>query len=282
MFDIPNALRFEEGSGGLMRAAIATPLAEAEVYLHGAHVTAWTPRGQRPVLFVSSRSLFAPGKAIRGGVPICFPWFGPRGEGREGPLHGFARIQEWTVESTKLHDDGRVEIVLVLAPEGFHLRYRVLVGGTLEMQLEVRNDSAAAVTFEEALHSYFAVGDIRQVSVSGLAGTTYIDKTDGFRRKQLGDAPLGIGKETDQVHLGTTAACVIEDAEWKRRITIEKSGSGCTVVWNPWIEKAAAMADLATEDWRGMVCVETANVMEQGVTLQPGASHTMAALLRVS
>lgn len=116
-FEIPNALRFEDAPGGFVRAAISTPAAEAEIYLHGAHVTQWTPRGQQPVLFVSSKSLFAPGKAIRGGVPVIFPWFGPRGDGKPGPMHGFARVAQWTVEGTQLLSDGSVEITLTLAPD---------------------------------------------------------------------------------------------------------------------------------------------------------------------
>src|SRR5271157_5246194 len=115
-FDIPDALRFEDTPGGLVRAVISTPAAEADVYLQGAHVTHWTPRGQRPVLFVSPKSLFTPGKAIRGGVPVIFPWFGPRSDGLPGPAHGFARSMEWAIEAARLRNDGKVEITLALAP----------------------------------------------------------------------------------------------------------------------------------------------------------------------
>src|SRR5579864_2990825 len=213
-FDIPNALRFEGAPGGLVRAVISTPAAEAEVYLQGAHVTHWTPRGQRPVLFVSPKSLFQPGKAIRGGVPIIFPWFGPRGDGKSGPAHGFARTMEWAIEGTQLHSDGRVEITLALAPNdatrgfgyaAFSLRFRVTVGSKLAMELETRNDATEPLVYEEALHTYFAIADIHQASVSGLEGTTYIDKTDRFKRKTLGNEPIRIAKEIDQVHLSTTA-----------------------------------------------------------------------------
>src|ERR1700733_951265 len=197
-FNIPNALRFEDAAGGLVRPVISTPAAEADLYLQGAHLTHWTPRGQRPVLFVSPKSLFQPGKAIRGGVPIIFPWFGPRGDGKSGPAHGFARTLEWGVEETRLLDDGRVEVTLSLAPNdatrglgygAFHLRFRMTVGAKLEMELEIRNDAPEPLLYEEALHSYFAIGDIHQVSITGLEGTTYIDKTDGFKRKQLSRVP---------------------------------------------------------------------------------------------
>jgi glucose-6-phosphate 1-epimerase len=289
-FDIPNALRFEDAPGGLVHAVISTPAAEADVYLQGAHVTHWTPRGQRPVLFVSPKSLFAPGKAIRGGVPIIFPWFGARGDGKPGPAHGFARNMEWAMEGAKLRDDGKVEITLVLAPNdatrgfgyaAFHVRFRVTVGSELEMELETRNDAKEPLTYEEALHTYFAIADIHQASVSGLEGTTYIDKTDGFKRKKTGSEPLRIAKETDQVHLSTKATCVVHDPVWNRRIIVEKSGSDSTVVWNPWIDKTKGMADMAPGDWKEMICVETANAADNAVHLSPAASHKLTASIRV-
>jgi glucose-6-phosphate 1-epimerase len=289
-FDIPNALRFEDGPGGLVRAVISTPVAEADIYLQGAHVTRWMPRGQRPVLFLSPKSLFAPGKAIRGGVPIVFPWFGPRGDGKPGPAHGFARNTEWAIEGTRLRSDGKVEITLALAPNdasrdfgyaGFRLRFRVTVGSELEMELEVRNDAKEPLVYEEALHSYFAIADIRQTSVAGLEGTTYIDKTDRFKRKKLDNEPIRIAKETDQVHLGTKATCVIHDLAWNRCIIVEKSGSDSTVIWNPWIDKTMGMSDMAPDDWKEMICVETANAADNAVHLSPGASHKLTASIRV-
>jgi glucose-6-phosphate 1-epimerase len=289
-FELPNAIRFESGSGGLARAVISTLSAEAQIYLQGAHVTHWAPRGQKPVLFVSGKSLFEPGKAIRGGVPIIFPWFGPRHDGQPGPAHGFARTLAWEVEGTKLRPDGDVEITLTLDPNdatralgysAFHLRFRLTVGSELRMELEVRNDSSSMLLFEEALHTYLAIGDIHQARVSGLEGTLYIDKTDGFQRKLLNHALLEIGKETDQVHLNTKSACVVHDPVWNRRITVEKSGSESTVVWNPWIDKAAAMSDMAPGGWQQMICVETANAADNAVSLASGAVHKMTATIRV-
>ncbi len=289
-FSIPNALRFEDAPGGLTRAVISTPAAEADLYLQGAHLSHWTPRGQRPVLFVSPKSLFVRGKAIRGGVPVIFPWFGPRGDGQPGPAHGFARTMEWAVEGTTLRDDGNVEIALTLSPDdttrayldsAFHLRLRVTVGSELEIELETRNDGDEPFTYEEALHAYFAVSDVRQVSVSGLAGTTYIDKTDEFKRKTMGAEPLRIAKETDQVHVNTQATCVVPDPVCNRRIIVEKSGSDSTVVWNPWIDKTRGMSDMGAGDWQEMLCVETANVADNAVHLLPGASHKLAASIRV-
>jgi glucose-6-phosphate 1-epimerase len=289
-FDIPNALRFEDAPGELARAVISTPAAEAEVYLQGAHVTHWAPRGQRPVLFLSSKSLFAPGKAIRGGVPLIFPWFGPRGDGKPGPAHGFARSMEWAIEGTRLASGGKVEITLALAPNeatrgfgyaAFQLRLRVTVGRELEMELETRNDAKVPLIYEEALHTYFAIDDIRQASISGLEGTTYIDKTDGFKRKQLGNESVLIARETDQVHLSTLSTCVVHDPVRNRRIIVEKSGSASTVVWNPWVDKTRGMSDMDPDGWQEMICVETANAADDAVQLLPGASHRLTASIRV-
>jgi glucose-6-phosphate 1-epimerase len=289
-FDIPSAVRFERGPGGLVRAVISTPVAEADLYLQGAHLANWTPRGQRPVLFVSPRSLFVPGKAIRGGVPIIFPWFGNRSDGRPGPAHGFARTAEWAVESTRLRGDAGVEITLVLSSNGatrdffdaaFRLRFRVTIGSELEMELETSNDGESPFTFEEALHTYLAVGDVERALVTGLENTVFIDKTDGFKRKKQDAVPVRIAKETDQVHLSTQAACTVLDPVWDRRIVIEKSGSDSTVIWNPWIDKTKGMSDMAADGWRQMLCVETANAADNAVLLSPGASHKLAAKIRV-
>jgi glucose-6-phosphate 1-epimerase len=233
------------------------------------------------VLFVSSKSLFVPGKAIRGGVPVIFPWFGARSDGKPGPQHGYARSAVWALEGTRMLDSGEAEVTMTLAAEGAALRFRATIGTTLKMELETRNDSDEPFKYEEALHSYFAIADIGQASVTGLERTTLIDKTDGFQRKVQPDAPVTCAKETDQVHLNTTATCVVHDEVWKRRIVVEKTGSESTVVWNPWIEKTAGMADMGADDWRGMICVETANAADNAVTLAPGETHTLTATIRV-
>jgi glucose-6-phosphate 1-epimerase len=289
-FEIPDAVRVEQTSTGLTRAVIDTPQAEAKLYLQGAHLSEWSPRGQRSVLFVSSKSLYAPGKAIRGGVPVIFPWFGARSDGKSGPAHGFARSMEWQIEGTSLRNDGKVEITLVLVPndvtrslgfDKFHLRFRVAIGSELEMQLENRNDAGETLVYEEALHTYFAVSDVRQCSVSGLEGTTFIDKTDGFKSKNAGAEAIQITKETDQVHLNTRATCRLSDPIWNRQIVVEKTGSDSTVVWNPWVEKTRGMSDMAPDEWKDMICIETANAADNAVHLPAGASHTLAASIRV-
>jgi len=289
-FGIPEAARFETGPGGLVRLRIATPVAEAEVYLHGGHVTHYQPRGSGPVLFTSAQSRFDAKAAIRGGVPVIFPWFGPRADDPSAPMHGFARTAEWDVGSVARQADGGVLVVLRLDasdatrsawPHPFVLRHRITVGAALDLALVVDNPSAEPLVFEEALHTYLAVGDVREVSVTGLGGTTYIDKTDGMRRKPQGGEPLRLTAETDRVYLGTRAACVVDDPAGGRRLVVDKAGSGTTVVWNPWAAKARAMADLGDEEWLRMLCIETANAADDRVTLAPGARHEMRATIRV-
>jgi len=157
----------------------------------------------------------------------------------------------------------------------------VTIGAELQMELEIHNDANQKLRYEEALHTYFSVADVSQISISGLEGTTFIDTADGFRRKQMGNDPLRIGKETDQAHLSTTATCVFQDPAGNRRIVVEKSGSESTVVWNPWVEKTKGMSDMAEDDWKKMVCIETANAADNAVELLPGESHKMTALIRI-
>lgn len=287
---IPDAVGFEDGPNGLQRLRVVTDAAEAEIYLHGGHVTGYQPRGARPVLFVSSRSRFEPEAAIRGGVPVIFPWFGAKPDDPAAPVHGFARTAAWGAESVEREPDGRVVVVLRLAPDDatraawphdFVLRHRVTVGPTLDLALVVENRGAAPLVFEEALHTYLAVEDVRIVSVSGLAGTTYLDKTDGMAGKRQGPAPLTFTGETDRIYLATRSACVLDDPGGNRRIVVDKAGSATTVVWNPWAAKGRAMSDLGEDEWLRMLCIETANAADDRVTLAPGARHEMRATIRV-
>jgi glucose-6-phosphate 1-epimerase len=288
-FAVPGVLEFEETAAGLVLARVTTPAAEATIYLQGAHLTHWKPAGQEPVLFLSARSEFAPGKAIRGGVPVIFPWFGPRHDGKAGPQHGFARTAVWDLAFAAVAGDD-VHLTFTLAPSetsrelGFgelRLAYRMAIGRKLMLELTVANDSAAAVQFEEALHTYFAVADVQRATLTGLGGTEYIDKRDGMRRKLQPEGAMTLTGTTDRVYLNTTAACVIGDVAGERRIIVEKSGSRSTVVWNPWAELAATMVDMEPDGWRTMLCVETANVGEDAVMLQPGATHTMQAEISI-
>lgn len=289
-FGLNGAVRFEDGPGGLTPAKIATDAATAEIYLQGAHVARWQPAGaEHSVLFLSAKSQFAAGKAIRGGVPVVFPWFAERKGGLPGGMHGFARTLPWEVVATEQRADG-LALSFKLLPnqttrdlgfDHFVLVYEVVVGRTLSLTLEVENVGDSPLTFEEALHAYYSVSDVRQIEISGLGDTDYLDRADNAKRKHQGAGAIRFAGETDQLHLNTHAAVTISDPDWRRRIVIEKHGSESTVVWNPWIEKAARLADFGDDEWPHMVCVEPANAAENAVTLAPGAVHTMGMTVRV-
>ena len=278
--DLPDGVTRETDPHGLQRLRVATPSAVATVYLHGGHVTHYQPRGQSPVLFMSAESRFAPGQPIRGGVPVIFPWFGPHPFDPKAPAHGFARTTQWTLgDVTK--DGDSVTVTLVMGSTStVQLRYAVTVGTALGLSLTVENHDARALQFQEALHTYLAVSDVRQVSVKGLSGRDYVDKVDGMKRKTQ-PGLIRITGETDRVYLDTPDDVTVEDPGLNRRIIVAKEGSASTVVWNPWIEKAKKMPDFGDDEWPHMLCVETANVAENAVTLAPGASHTMRATVRV-
>ena len=286
--EIPDRAITESGASGLPRLAVTTPLANAHVYLHGGHITHYQPVTSGPVLFLSRSSLFAFDKAIRGGVPIIFPWFGARAGDPGAAMHGFARTSEWELEELDCAEDEVVTLTLRMAssktmraqwPHDFVLRHRITIGAQLKMALEVENISDAPFTFEEALHTYFAVSDVREVSVTGLGGTDFIDKTDRFQRKRQAEETLRLTGETDRVYLNTRTECAIHDAAYRRHITIGKSGSDTTVVWNPWIAKAKAMSDFGDDEWTSMLCIETANTGANAVTLPAGATHVMEAVI---
>jgi glucose-6-phosphate 1-epimerase len=286
---LPPSVTIATGSA-LPRLDVATAQATAHVYLHGAHLAAWQPaHAAAPVLWMSGHSFFRADKPIRGGVPICFPWFGPHAQDRSVPAHGFARLSPWTLCDARESADGFVHLSLELEadnaspvwPHHFHADLRLIIGSVLEMALDVHNADSVPFTFEAALHTYFAVGRIDRVTVAGLEQAEYIDKVGGGARVREAGAPITLAGETDRLYLDTDSTCAIDDPVMGRRITIAKQGSRSTVVWNPWIDKARAMPDFGDGEWPGMLCIETANVGSAAVTLRPGDRHTMSATISV-
>jgi glucose-6-phosphate 1-epimerase len=289
-FGLPGVLAFHELPSGLIYADITTSAAAARVYLQGAHLTAWQPTGLEPVLFLSSKSDLAPGKPIRGGVPLAFPWFAndsnhDRIHGKPGPSHGFARTQPWDVAFAALAGEdlhltftlGPTDISRSMGFDHFRLAFQLTIGRSLTMQLTVANQAPTPLVFEEAMHTYFHVTDVRDVSVTGLEPTAYIDKTDDFKIKQPANAPLTFTQFTDRVYPNTIATCVIHDHLGHRTITNAKQNSHTTVVFNPWKE----LPDLGPDEWHNMVCVETVNAGPNTVTLAPGHTHTMQSHITV-
>ena len=238
---------------------------------------------------MSKKSLFAPGKAIRGGIPLIFPWFGPNQADSKLPAHGFARTRLWELRSvTREAATVKVELSLgptsetrQLWPHDFDLRFSVTVGPALEMSLSVGNSGSEPFRFEEAMHTYLAVDDVRNVKIQGLAGREYIDKVQGGKIFRQGAESISIVGETDRVYLATPDAVTVTEATG-REIVVSKEGSDATVVWNPWIAKAKAMADFGDDEWPGMLCIETANAASHAVTLAPGEQHLMHARISTS
>ncbi len=291
---IPDVIKFAANEHGLVYATITTPACKSVLYLQGAHLAQWCPSGHEPVLFLSERSLFVPGKAIRGGVPIIFPWFGARTENKysnrtDGSAHGFARTSVWKLADAKVIDND-VILTLTLGPDDttrslgfdeFQLTYELHLGETLGLNLTVENSSAETMYFEEALHSYFMVGDVRQISVHGLVDTDYFDKTDELKQKHQTEPALSLVGETDRPYVGTEAVVRVVDPVLQRHIIIDKQNSRTTVVWNPWSDLTAKMADMNPDGWLQMVCVETANAIGDAITLDTGEQHMMSAQIRV-
>ncbi len=284
--EIPGLVTFADGPGGLTVMDIRTPAAEARIFLHGAQLTHWQPVSEKPVIFTSAESFYQEGKAIRGGVPVCFPWFGPY-EGQ--PAHGFVRNKTWAVESVVQEGSDAVRATFITTsdestrarwPHDFEARLSYTIGAKLTMEFAVKNTGTAPFTYSEALHTYFVVGDARQAFVTGLEGAEYRDFPDRTKiARQVGT--VYFAGEVDRVYVNTPATCLLVDPVMERRIVVDKSGSNSTTVWNPWVTKSAALPDFGDDEWQRMVCIETVNAFENSVTLPAGTAHSTIACIWV-
>ena len=285
---IPDQLAFVAGPGGLPLIEVHNAHASAQVSLHGGQVLRFRPHtASADLLFVSERARYQAGTAIRGGVPVCWPWFGADPEGLGRPNHGFARTRLWSVAGTTALPDGATRIALALTdtpdtraiwPHGFQLGLEITVGPSLRLALLTRNTGGQPFTIAQALHSYLAVGELAQTTVAGLDGCHCIDKaagTPGARRQQLGSVTFTA--EVDRIYTGAPAALSVQDGAGQRTLRIRSEGSRSAVVWNPGATLAAGMADLADDEYQRFVCVETANVADDAVTVPPGGEHRLVA-----
>lgn len=256
------------------------------IYDQGAHTFAWRPDGQRPVLWVSGSTHLEPGKAVRGGVPVVFPWFGSGRSGDQQPAHGFARVHPWTRDSVvdALEENGTLSVTHTLPrkyaeqlTDEFTCELKVTFSPTaLELEMTVSNEGSAPFSYEQALHTYLAVSDVRRVRVLGLEGQSWTDTVPGADPgPHVQDGPITIDAQTDRIYHSPNTV-VVEDPDWQRSIVVAKDGSADTVVWNPWVERAAAMADFGDHEWTQMLCIEAANIGDHAVSLDPGDMHTMS------
>ena len=290
-----NLLRFKFGEGNIPVVEIQNDQASAIISLQGAHILRWKPHSSDEVIWLSEEATFASGKSVRGGIPICWPWFGAHESDDSYPAHGFARTVLWQVSESKILSAGETQITFRLVTnevEASHFKqsikemwplntiaeYRVTISEKLSLQLTTFNHSDETMTIGQALHTYFKVDDVSKTHIDGLDEKSYLDKTDNFKTKVQNGA-VTVSAEVDRIYLNTADAVTIDDG--KRKISIKQKGSLSTVVWNPWKEVANKMGDLGEEGYLKMLCVETANAADDVVNIKAGQSHTLTVTYEV-
>ena len=272
---------------GFPAVLVETPEVRAAIALHGGHLLSFMPTGGNDLLWLSPRLAGAPA-AIRGGVPVVWPFFGRQGQTDDVPSHGFVRTVRWHLVEAARDADGSV--ALTLAPPrygdlGLELRMRLRIGATLEQTLETTNTGDAPVAFTQALHSYFRVSDVADVRVEGLDGLRFLDKNDGYAaHAQTGDWILDDARDpgrSDYIYTGADGRYLLDDPGLDRRIELTTSGSRTLVVWNPGEASAERGSDMNDGAWRGFLCLEAANAGPDIVRLAPGETHRLSQRVRV-
>ncbi|MEL6437799.1 MAG: D-hexose-6-phosphate mutarotase [Cyanobacteria bacterium J06621_8] len=290
-YGIVNQVKFSEGGGGFPLVEVSNKFAQATISLYAGHILSFKPVGQaEDAIFVSSKVNYQAGKAIRGGAPICWPWFGPDPEGKGRPNHGFARNSFWQMREVVTTAEGAIQIVLGLVdtPEtraiwdySFDLAIAITVGQVLTVDLITHNTGSQKFSITQALHTYFKIGDIDQVTVLGLKDCDYLDKVDGGQQKTQTEEVTFSG-ECDRIYLEVPPELVIDDPALNRKIKVTAKNSTTAIVWNPAAKIAEAMADMGDLDYQHFVCVETANAAQEIIEIAPGDRYIMSAQYAVS
>lgn len=288
-FAIENIVNIKQhNSSGLLYLDIKNEFATATIQLQGANVSSWIPNKSVEVIWLSDVVKFKVNKSIRGGIPICWPWFGAfsdetTSKNNNFPAHGFARMLQWQIKNVKQLKSGETQVILFLAKEQIpvtqwsfdtSLECIFTIGASLELELITTNHNQEKITIGEALHSYFNVSDVRNIIIDGLDECSYLDKLDNFNSKKQSGS-IEVKREIDRVYTATDHDCYIEDLGYNRRITIFKKGSLSTIVWNPWHKTAAKMADLGENGYLNMICVESGNAAQDVVNINPGQKHSL-------
>ena len=245
------------------------------IALHGAHVIDYTPVNQKPVIFTSESAIYREGKAIRGGVPVCWPWFNAHPTDSSLPSHGYARTQFWTLIGSN-HNEESTSITLEFSIESLRAEVTIALSEKLDISLTTKNISPEIQTIGGALHTYFQVSNIANTTLSGLDEVNYINTVGNANTQENQSGEITITEETDRIYENTSATVRIYESEWQRDIAVQKSGSLSTVVWNPWIEKSKGMGDLGDEDYLQFVCIEAANAREDVYQIAPNETHTLS------
>ena len=267
-FAIDKQLQFVAHPSGLIQGNVSTALCRGQFYLHGAHVTQFQPTGAAPLLFLSERSEMREDKPIRGGVPICFPWFGPHPSDTAAPAHGLVRTQSWQLQATSIEADGVVRVEMGLTVEHWQMTYTILWGASLDLNLAIENLADESRECEVALHTYLSLAAVHAASVSGLEQQSHLDKLTGVTEPASGQA-IRFTQETDRIYHGSVPVVVIDDPGQQRQIHLIPRNSQSTVVWNPWIAKSQRMSDFGDDEYLRMCCVETANVGSDRMRIPP-------------
>ncbi len=283
-FAIADQVQFIVGKGGLPCIKIKTTKASALLSIYAAQVLSYTPSNEpEDLLFISDKAFFQKGKAIRGGVPICWPWFGADTEPPKKPNHGFVRNTGWSVAAVEVLKNTDVKIKLELVdtaetqkiwPYSFYLCLDITIGDALTLELSTRNTGQQTFSITEALHSYIKVGDASQIQVLGLENTEYLDKTKNYVKAHQSGA-ITFFEETDQIYLNIEHEQIIVDLSYKRKIKIVSSGNHNVVVWNPWEQISTKLSDLENEDYRHFVCIEAANAGSDKIEIVSGDEHKL-------
>jgi len=284
-FGTQKQINFELENGFIMMN-IVNQYASAKISIYGGQVLSYLPHGQTDdLLYLSKKAIYQQGKAIRGGIPICWPWFGDDTSGYGQTAHGFARNQEWKVLTTMENTDGSTAVTLGLYdtddsvavwPYKFELKLDISVSEKLEIKLTTKNTGRKPFEITQALHAYLNVGNINNLTISNLNGISYVDKTDYFAHKtQVGD--VVITAETDRVYQSSPEELIVNDLDINRKIVMESRGCNTTVIWNPWKNTAESIVDLQDEDYKVFIGVEAANADGDVIMIPAGGIHCLQA-----
>ncbi len=286
-FGIEGKVKFAKMENDLVYLSITNKYADAKISLYGAHIVSFRPPNSEDILWMSPKSSFQVGQPIRGGIPVCFPWFGPHKTDLAKPQHGFGRLMNWEVAETSVQATGETLIRLQLCssdetkafwPHDFCAELRVIVGKTLEISLKVTNQSDESLEYTCALHSYYNLSSIENTTITGLIGASYHSQLEPGEFVQESRKIEILKAETRHYH-NTEATCTIEDTLFKRKIRIQKAGSKITTVWNPGKETCATIGDMPDDAYLHFVCVEAVNAFDDLIKLAPGNSHTTSAII---
>ena len=274
------------GENGLRGLQVETPLCSALISLQGAQLLQFQATGKTPLLWLSEDAVFKPGKSARGGIPLCFPWFGTHAD-TDKPAHGFARHRLWALSSAQ-RDGGIITLELELQddantrklwPYAFRAKQTLTLGKEITLTLAVKNRGDAPFQFTFAQHSYFPVSDITRTRVDGLEGHPYFDALQDWKVIESEKDGIRFAAETDRVYEAASGHYRIVDEVAGTAITIASDDCKSAIVWNPWIEKNARMGDMGTDGWRGMLCVESGNTGSDRITLAAGEQRAFTLTL---